>query len=144
MMLAFTDVADVLGLPDKEAKARAPLGLVSRIEDGLPVASLERLARLVSPRDPQFKYRLVPKATLERRKTSHRLSSAEGTRIARLARVWALAVDVWHSEEDARAFLFRPHPMIEDRSPIDAVIQSEFGAELVVGILGALKYGSAA
>lgn len=34
--------------------------------------------------------------------------------------------------------------MIEDRRPIDVVIQNEFGAEMVVDILGSLKYGSAA
>ncbi|TIL84489.1 MAG: DUF2384 domain-containing protein, partial [Mesorhizobium sp.] len=64
----------------------------------------------------------------------HRLSSDEGTRLARVARVWSFAVDVWQNEEEARDFLFRPHPMIEDKRPIDVVIMSEFGAEMVVDI----------
>jgi uncharacterized protein (DUF2384 family) len=34
--------------------------------------------------------------------------------------------------------------MVEDRRPIDVVIQSEFGGEIVADILGRLKYGSAA
>jgi uncharacterized protein (DUF2384 family) len=34
--------------------------------------------------------------------------------------------------------------MLEDRQPIDVVIQSEIGAEMVIGILAGLKYGSAA
>jgi putative toxin-antitoxin system antitoxin component (TIGR02293 family) len=59
-------------------------------------------------------------------------------------RVWSLALDVWQSEDEARDLLFRPHPMVEDRQPIDVVIQNEFGAEMVVDILGGLKYGSAA
>ena len=143
-MLALANVADVLGLPAKEAAARSPFGLISRIEHGLPVEALERVARLLAPKDSQFKYRLVPKATFERRKSSHRLSSDEGMRLARVARVWSLALDVWRSEEEARDFLFRPHPMIEDQRPIDVVIQNEFGAELVVNILGGLKYGAAA
>lgn len=144
MMLAFTDVADVLGLPAKEAAARSPFGLIARIEDGLPLGALERVSQLLAPGDAQFKYRLVPKATYERRKASHRLSSDEGTRLARLARVWSLALEVWQSEAEARAFLFRPHPMLEDKRPIDVVIQSEIGAELVLDTLGRLKYGSAA
>jgi len=143
-MLAFGTVADVLGLPVKEVAARSPFGLISRIEDGLPIAALERVAHLLAPRDPQFKYRLIPKATYERRKTAHRLSSNEGTRLARVARVWSVAVDVWQNEEEVRDFLFRPHPMIQDKRPIDVVILSEFGAEMVVDILGRLKYGSAA
>lgn len=143
-MLAFGNVADVLGLPVKEVASRSLFGLISRIENGLPIGALERVAHLLAPGDAQFKYRLVPKATYERRKAVDRLSPDEGTRLARVARVWGLAVDVWQNEEEARDFLFRPHPMIEDKRPIDFVILSEFGAEMVVEILAGLKYGSAA
>jgi putative toxin-antitoxin system antitoxin component (TIGR02293 family) len=143
-MLAFGNVADVLGLPAKEVAARSPFGLISRIEDGLPIGALDRVARLLAPDDAQFKYRLVPKATYERRKTAFRLSSDEGTRLARVARVWGHARDLWQSDEEARDFLFRSHPMLEDKRPIDIVIANEFGAEMVLDILGSLKYGSAA
>lgn len=142
-MIALANVADILGLPGALAP-RSAIGLVARIEDGLPVETLERVAGLVAPGDSQFKYRLVPRATYERRKGKKVLSSEEGTRLARLARVWSLAADVWGTEDEARQFLFRPHPMIEDRRPVDVVIQSEFGAEMVVDILGGLRYGSAA
>ncbi|APO72108.1 hypothetical protein IE4872_PD01587 (plasmid) [Rhizobium gallicum] len=143
-MLAFEDLANVLGLPAKEAALRSPFGLISRIEGGLPIAALERLAHLLAPNDSQFKYRFVPKATYERRKASRRLSSDEGMRIARVARVWSLALDVWQTDEAAREFLFRAHPMLEDRRPIDVIIQNEIGAEFVLEILASLKYGSAA
>jgi putative toxin-antitoxin system antitoxin component (TIGR02293 family) len=102
------------------------------------------MALLLAPQHAQFKYRLVPKATYERRKSKHRLSSDEGIKLARLARVWGQALDVWQTEIEARDFLFRPHAMLEDRRPIDVVIQSEIGGELVLDILGSLKYGSAA
>lgn len=141
-MTAFADVAHVLGLP--KPGGGSAFGLISRIEDGLPVKSLDRLAGKLAPGDTQFKYRLVPKATYERRKATHRLSSDEGARLARLARVWALAVDVWRDEAEARDFLFRPHAMLEDRRPVDVVIRSEIGAGLVLDVLGGLKYGSAA
>ena len=110
----------------------------------MPVKTVDRVARLVAPGDAQFKYRLVPKATLERRRATNRLSPEEGTRLARLAKVWAAARDVWGSDDAARDFLFRPHPMAEDQRPIDLVIQSEFGAELIADILNGLKYGTAA
>lgn len=142
-MIALANVADVLGFRADYAP-RSAIGLVARIEDGLPIAALERVAGIVAPGDLQFKYRLVPRATLERRKDKKVLSPDEGTRLTRLARVWGLALDVWKSEAEARDFLFRPHAMIEDKRPIDVVIQSEFGAELVVDILKGLKYGSAA
>jgi len=136
-------VAEVLGLAGKRAPI-SPIGLAARIDDGLPIAALERMVNLVAPGDAQFKYRIVPRATYGRRKDSKVLSADEGTRIARLARVWSRALDVWGDEAEARDFLFRPHAMIEDKRPIDVVIQSEFGAEVVIDILGSLKYGSAA
>ena len=143
-MLTFSDVADVLGLLERENSSQSPLGLVARIEGGLPVTALERVSQLLAPSDAQFKYRLVPKATFDRRKSALRLSAEEGTRLTRVARVWSLALDVWRSEEEARDFLFRPHAMLQDKRPIDVVIQNEIGAELVFDILGSLKYGSAA
>lgn len=143
-MLAITTLADVLGLPGNKPAIRSPFGLISQIEAGLPLDALDRVARLLAPGDAQFKYRLVPKATYERRKGTSRLSAQEGARLARVARVWALALDVWQSEGEARDFLFRAHPMLEDRLPVDVVIQSEIGAELVLDVLGRLKYGTAA
>ena len=142
-MLAFSSVADVLGLPVK-AVSQSAIGLVSQIEQGLPIGTVERISSLVAPSDTQFKYRLVPRATYERRKAAKTLSPEEGTRLARIARVWSLSLEVWQDPDDAREFLFRAHPMIEDRRPIDVVIQSEFGAEMVLDILNGLKYGSAA
>jgi putative toxin-antitoxin system antitoxin component (TIGR02293 family) len=142
-MPTMRSVAEVLGLPGKRMPL-SPIDLANRIDDGLPLAALDRLAGLVAPGDAQFKYRLVPRATYGRRKGSKVLSAEEGTRLARLARVWSLALDVWGEESEARDFLFRPHAMLKDNRPIDVVIQSEFGAEMVVDILGSLKYGSAA
>lgn len=109
-MLAFGNVADVLGLPVKEVASRSPFGLISRIEDGLPIGALERVAHLLAPGDAQFKYRLIPKATYERRKTVHRLSSDEGTRLARVARVWGVAVDVWQNRRGSARFLVSAAP----------------------------------
>jgi putative toxin-antitoxin system antitoxin component (TIGR02293 family) len=143
-MFASSDVAAVLGLPAKSIEARSPMTLIGRIEHGLPVKALDKVAHLLAPDDAQFKYRLVPKATLERRRTAKKLSPEEGARLARLARVWAASREVWGGDDEARDFLFRPHAMAEDKRPVDLVIQSEFGAELILDILGGLKYGTAA
>src|SRR3546814_9085172 len=58
------------------------LDLAHRIEIGLPVGSVERLAGVVAPGDAEFKYRLLSKATLMRRKKSveQRLTAEEGNR----------------------------------------------------------------
>ncbi len=119
-MFALSDVVAALGLQPLDTFS--PVALILRIERGLPVKALDKVAGAIAPGDALFKYRLVPKATLERRKTSNRLSPEEGARLARLARVWSEALDVWGGEVEARDFLFRPHPMAEDKRPVDLVI----------------------
>jgi putative toxin-antitoxin system antitoxin component (TIGR02293 family) len=129
------------------------MSLMTEVEKGLPLTALDRLAKAVAPNDASFAFRMVSRATLARRRKAlattrntpaARLSADESARVARLAEVWALAREVWGGDEEARAFLFRPHPMLEGRRPIDVVLANEFGRPLVEGILGGLQYGSAA
>lgn len=145
--------ADILGFHPIAAGAMSALSLIIEIERGLPLAALDRVAESVAPGDGSFAFRLVPRATLARRrrrdvgdpgKTESRLTSEEGARVARLAGIWATALDVWKTPDAARDFLFRPHAMLDGRRPVDVVLASEFGGPLVDGILGRLRYGSAA
>ena len=125
--------------------AMSAIGLMMAVEQGLPVAALERVARSISPTDTNdFLFRMVPKATLSRRRVDSRLSPEEGAKVARLASVWAVAVDVWKSDQAARDFLFRPHALLDGRRPVDVVVATELGRPLVEGILGGLKHGTAA
>lgn len=148
--MADATTADVLGLRVKTQSP--PMALMAEVERGLPLATLDRLAHAVAPDDAGFPFRLVPRATLARRRKlfattrtapAARLSPEEGARVARLAVVWALARTVWGSDEGARYFLFTPHPLLDGRIPMDVVLANEFGRPLVEGILGRLQYGSA-
>jgi putative toxin-antitoxin system antitoxin component (TIGR02293 family) len=128
-------------------KATNALTLMSEVEKGLPSEALDRVAKSIAPSDNKFVYKIVPRATMARRKANDtekwRLSTAEGTLLARLASVWAMAIDVWGGALPARRFMFEAHPLLEGRRPIDVVLESEFGRPEVEGILGRLKYGSA-
>ncbi|WP_458098310.1 antitoxin Xre/MbcA/ParS toxin-binding domain-containing protein [Roseomonas sp. WA12] len=130
-----------------------PMSLSNEVQRGLPLSALERVVQALSPGDVAFTFRVIPRATLARRKkakpgsrtaTPVRLSSDEGARVARLAAIWTLALDVWKTEEAARHFLFKPHPLLDGKPPIDVVLANEFGRPPVEDILGRLKYGSAA
>ncbi len=137
-------IPELLGLRRQSARNGSSLGLMSDVEKGLPLSALDRVAHTVAPEDTGFAYRLVPRATLARRRTQHvpRLTPEESARVARLASVWAFAKDVWKSDEAARRWLFAPHMMLEDRRPVDVVLASEFGRPLVEGILGRIKYST--
>jgi len=147
-MVAIADpVSMVLGI-----RASGPLPLMSAVEKGLPLTSLDRVVHSVAPSDNKFAFRIIARATLARRRKAlatakdradGRLSAEEGTRLARLASVWAMALDVWGSEEGARRFMFDAHPLLHGRRPVDVVLENEFGRPVVEGILGRLQYGSA-
>jgi putative toxin-antitoxin system antitoxin component (TIGR02293 family) len=143
--IVCSDVAALLGLHHgAHNEPFSVLALIGRIEAGLPVAALQSVSDRYAPEDKSFVFRVVPKATLDRRKRTHHLTALEGDLVARLARIWAAAIDVWADDEAARAFLFRPHPLLDGRKPVDLVLGNELGAKLVEDILGQLKYGTAA
>ena len=123
----------------------SPLRLAGDVENGLPLTTLDRVAQAVAPEDSGFIHRLVPRATLIRRRAQPgaRLTIEESARVVRLAAVWSLAMQVWKDDAATRRWLFKPHMMLEDRRPIDVVLASEFGRPVVESILGGLLYGTA-
>lgn len=140
-------VSNVLGLT-----VSGPFPLMSAVAEGLPLTALDRVVHAVAPSDSKFAFRIVPRATLARRRKAFsaareraggRLSVDEGTRLTRIATVWAMALEVWGSEAAARRFMFAEHPLLRGRRPIDVVLDSELGRPVVEGILGRLQYGSA-
>ncbi len=141
MATQFQSVEALLGLEVGIHASR--LALPSLIESGLPVAALDHLADSVAPGDAHFKFRLIPKATLERRRksASKRLTSEEGDRLARLAKVFSFALDIYKEPERARAFLGRPHPMLDDKAPLDVALATSPGADLVINLMGRAAYG---
>src|SRR3546814_3809084 len=119
------------------------LALAHRSKIGWRVGSVERLAGVVAPGGWEFKYRLLSKATLMRRKKSveQRLTAEEGNRLARLAKVVSFALDVYKDQAKARGFLTRPHPMLDGRPPLDVALATGPGADTVINILGRAAYG---
>jgi putative toxin-antitoxin system antitoxin component (TIGR02293 family) len=143
-MSELAEVANLLGVARPDKPLASPFQLIRKIEHGLPLSAFDRVMALVAPGDTGFRYRVIPKASLARRQHQKKLTATESERLARIAGIWTFACDVWGTADEARDFLFRPHPMLGDRRPIDVVIDSEVGAGVVEGILGRLKFGSAA
>jgi len=140
METANIDFAETLGF----RKKMSDIAIVEKIERGLSVATVDRVASLIRPGDATFKFTIIPKATLSRRQTSKKLSIDEGDRVVRLARIMVAAIDTWGDPDNARAFLQRPHAMLDGKTPLDIALHTAAGARLVEDILARLKYGSAA
>ena len=118
--------------------------LDDRVAHGLPKdalkASVDRV-HLAGEDRKRLLYRIVPEATYKRRRGA--LTADESGRAERLARIFATADYVWNSEDDARAFLSAPHPMLQGRTPLDVSL-TELGARRVEELLWKLYYGLAA
>jgi putative toxin-antitoxin system antitoxin component (TIGR02293 family) len=110
------------------------------VRAGLPKRSLQLVAhRAVEPGASvtAFVHSVVPPATFKRRS---RLSVEESERTERLARVVALAERLWEDRDDARAFLNRPHPLLQGETPLN-VARTELGARRVERLLHDIEHG---
>lgn len=137
-------VETLLGVRPHGGESR--LALARSIQKGLPVSTIERLADMVAPDDRSFKWQLIAKATLERRKKSPSklLTSEEGDRVARLAKVYSFALDIYKEPARAREFLSRPHAMLDGETPLNVAIGTGPGADVVINLLGRAAYGGGA
>lgn len=140
MTISAERVARILG-------GRATLGTDVRslqdlrhtVEHGLSVQALDTVARRVAGNDrdaAEIKYRIVPKTTLARRT---RLTLEESERLERLARITALAEDVWEDPALAYEFLHSVQPQLGDERPID-LARSDLGAREIETLLLKLEY----
>lgn len=141
-------VTDLLRPAETRKRVRSPAGVVAMLDAGFPMRALDNIADAVAPDDRAFRFQVVKRATLHRREHAKAerttLSAGESAKVFRLARVWALAREVWRDDGAARDFLRRPPALLENRPPIDIMMESEFGGPRVEQVLGRLQYGSAA
>ena len=110
------------------------------VHAGLPKRSLQLVARrAVEPGASvtAFVYSVVPSATFKRRS---KLSVNESERTERLARVVALAESLWGDQDEARAFVNRPHPLLDGQTPLRAA-RTELGGRRVERLLHDIEHG---
>ncbi|MBA2292971.1 MAG: DUF2384 domain-containing protein [Gemmatimonadales bacterium] len=118
------------------------LHVANQVERGLSFAALERFLRNTELSQRALaQFADIPERTLARRKESGRLEPAESDRVARIARVFARAIDMHEGEMDAaRAWLTTPLRALGDRSPLEFA-KTDAGAIEVEHLIGRLEYG---
>ncbi|MGH7549161.1 MAG: antitoxin Xre/MbcA/ParS toxin-binding domain-containing protein [Gemmatimonadota bacterium] len=110
------------------------------VEEGLPVRSLHIAVRRIasSGKDAaHITHEIVPRTTLHRRKS--RLSKPESERLERLARMTALAEEVWEDSELAHEFLMSFQPQLGGKKPLE-LADSDLGTRQVEELLYKLEY----
>lgn len=132
-------------LPPRAARAldgvRTLYDLFDVVRSGLPKQTLTAVVRSATPnaRDARALRRcIIPDATWKRR--TLRLSPDESDRTLRLARLVALARQVWHGDSaGAVEFLTTPRTELRGRAPLEC-IHTEVGGRLVEDSLLGILY----
>jgi len=136
-------IAEVLG--GKKILGRAikdSVDLTELIRKGLPASAVVALAKKLDLKNAVISERLgIPQRTLTRRLSQHsRLTAAESDRTVRLARVYAIAVEMIGSAEKAVEWLRTPNRALGGVLPLDR-LDTDLGAREVEDILGRIAYG---
>jgi putative toxin-antitoxin system antitoxin component (TIGR02293 family) len=145
MLVAPGQIAQVLGGKENlGTEITTSSDLERAIVKGLPSSLVSLVVEKIYPQQKEKSYQLIPRTTLTRKLVANQpLSVEESQKLERLARVYALALEVWIEPESARDFLTRSHPMLDARTPFEACL-TELGARQVEEILGRILFGSAA
>jgi len=120
--------------------ASNPATLIALVRSGLPISELDALQKVLGvPIDKLAPKLGISKATLHRRKTAGRLEPNESDRVVRFARVMGKAVEVFDTQEAARAWLAAPQFGLGGETPLDYAM-TELGAREVENLLGRIDH----
>lgn len=133
-MVEYREVVELLGgraAVGRSVKTLADLD--EAINLGLPRSALDRVIEFAAPPTERAKLRnrVIPRASYQR---SRRLSAVHSATTERLARIASMARRIWEDDDKARDFLWRPHPELRGRRPIEAAL-TELGAREVEEVL---------
>ena len=111
------------------------------IERGLPLTALDEFSSYSGIPMKELLTAVIPQRTLKhRRQRSEPLSTEESDRLARVARIYELAVQVYRDREDSKEFLIRPKRRFDERTPME-MMRTERGGEAVREMLIQLAEG---
>jgi putative toxin-antitoxin system antitoxin component (TIGR02293 family) len=136
-------IAEILGGRKVLGRAiRKPDDLAHLVRKGLPVGAVTALAEKLHVSHAALARKLgIPQRTLTRRLSeASLLTPAESDRTARMARVYANAVEMIGDEEKAIAWLNTPNRALGGEKPLDQ-LDTDMGARTVADILGRIAYG---
>ena len=110
------------------------------MRDGLPLAALDRLIADGVITEAEIEAHFIPRRTLYARRQKGTLSREQSDLIVRLARVQALAEEVFDRRPDAHAWMRERNGALDGQIPL-TLLDTEEGGRLVEAVLGRIAYG---
>jgi putative toxin-antitoxin system antitoxin component (TIGR02293 family) len=119
---------------------RSDRDLARIVEQRLPLASVESLSKH-GVSDQEIYDLIAPRRTLVHRKSRQEpLTHEESDRAVRVARVTALAEEVFGEDDKAARWLRKPKSRFDGKTPL-ALLSTDAGSRLVEEMLLQLDYG---
>jgi len=134
-MAAHVHLSDYIGVTPS-----SDFNLAEIVEGGLPLSTLALLRERGLSAAEVADLVISPRTLKHRRARNEALSQEETDRAVRVARMVALAGDVFGNPEKALLWLRSPDERLADRPPMN-LLQTESGGRLVESMLWALDEG---
>jgi len=116
--------------------------LVTAIDEGLPYASLESVAKKVGLTTLEEKSQVlgIPERTLQRRADKGKLDRVESEVTVRLARIAQRTEEVLEDMGKAYRWLREPNEALGGKKPLE-LIRTDLGTRMVEDVLTRIEYG---
>jgi putative toxin-antitoxin system antitoxin component (TIGR02293 family) len=139
-MVTAATVARALGGVGRRPTAGSELALVGAVRDGLPISALDRLIADGVVSAVEVEAHFIPRRTLYARRQKGTLSREQSDLVVRLARIQAIAEEVFGSRHEACAWLREKNGALAGQAPL-TLLDTEEGGRLVEAVLGRIAYG---
>jgi putative toxin-antitoxin system antitoxin component (TIGR02293 family) len=122
------------------SKIRSGEDLASLVQKRLPATAIKALVR-GGLSDAEVYQLIVPRRTLAHRIAKHQpLSKDESDKAVRVARITAMAEQVFGEPERAWRWLRKPKRRFDGKTPVE-MLATEAGARLVEEMIGQIEHG---
>lgn len=118
---------------------RSEVAFVRLVERGLPLATVDALARLGDLSEAELG-QIIPRRTLAHARKQARLSPEQSDRVVRAAGIYARAHEVFANRDKANRWMKRPNRTLEEQAPL-SLLRTSSGSELVETVLDRIAYG---
>ncbi len=139
-MISAAAVAERLGGLGRRKASVTDLALADAVRDGLPVSALDRLIADGVVSEQEMEAHFIPRRTLYARRQKGTLSREQSDLVVRLARIQAMADEVFGDRQKVHRWLRKPNGALGSLVPL-AWLDTEVGGRVVEAVLGRIAHG---
>jgi putative toxin-antitoxin system antitoxin component (TIGR02293 family) len=139
-MVSAEAVVEALGGIARRGTVPMDVALANAVRGGLPIAALDRLIAGGVVAQDEVEARFIPRRTLYTRRQKGMLSREQSDLVVRLARIQAIADEVFSDRRKSHAWLRRPNGALDGQVPLP-LLDTEEGGRLIEAVLGRIAHG---